>query len=47
MRLLWSGEMVEYQAELRALRQGEVAAFNRLMADRGLAGVIMSPGGGS
>ena len=39
------GEMVEYQAELNALMQGDVAAFNRLMAERRLAGVIMPPGG--
>jgi hypothetical protein len=40
------GEMLEYQAELGALKRGDVAAFNRLMAERGLAGVITPPGGG-
>jgi len=38
-------EMLEYQEELRTLMETDVAAFNRLMQDRGLSGVIMPPGG--
>jgi hypothetical protein len=38
-------EMIQYQGELQALMRGEVAAFNRLLADQNLSGVIMPPGG--
>ena len=40
------GEMLMYQAELGSLMRGEVAAFNQLMKDSDLSGVIMPPGGG-
>jgi hypothetical protein len=40
------GRMVRYQGELRALVSGDVAAFNRLLADRNMAGVIGAPDSG-
>jgi photosystem II stability/assembly factor-like uncharacterized protein len=39
--------MIAYQAEWNALRNGDVAAFNRLLADRNIAGVIAAPDGTS
>jgi hypothetical protein len=43
---LLSSQMREYGAELRALVAGDVAAFNRMLADRNMAGVIGAPGSG-
>ena len=43
---LLSSQMREYGAELRALVAGDVAAFNRMLAERNMAGVIGAPGSG-
>jgi photosystem II stability/assembly factor-like uncharacterized protein len=39
--------LIAYQAEWNALRRGDVAAFNRLLVDRNIAGVIAAPAGTS
>ena len=39
---LLKAQMIEYQGELRALVEGEVAAFNRMLVDRKL-GAISAP----
>lgn len=38
-------QMLDYRRELRALVIGEVAEFNRTLADANLAGIIGAPGG--
>ena len=39
-------QMLDYRRELRALVAGDVAAFNRMLAEQNLAGIIGAPGGG-
>ncbi len=39
--------LVTYQAEWNALRNNEVAAFNRFLSDRNIQGVIAAPDGTS
>ncbi len=43
---LLRSQMTEYGNELRALVAGDVAAFNRMLAEQNMAGVISAPGGG-
>ena len=42
---LLKSQMIEYGSELRALKSGDVAAFNRMLAGQNMAGVIGAPGG--
>jgi hypothetical protein len=43
---LLKGRMNQYLGELRSLIAGDVAAFNRMLQDRNLAGIIAAPGSG-
>ena len=43
---LLKGRMIQYQGELRALVGSEVAAFNRMLVDRNMGGIIGPPGSG-
>ena len=38
-------QMLDSRRELRALVLGEVAAFNGMLAEQNLAGIIGAPGG--
>jgi photosystem II stability/assembly factor-like uncharacterized protein len=43
---LLRSQMVEYGSELRALVAGDVDAFNRMLQDRNMGGIIGAPGSG-